>query len=93
MSSAQRIVSSRVVVRRECAIRSRISCGQRQLAGATGITVSYALVATQRSRELTSSAGSTNCPLGKGRGNSKNGRLWRFADVLNLRNSELYDGG
>jgi hypothetical protein len=62
MSSAQRIVSSRVVVRRECAIRSRISCGQRQLAGATGITVSYALVATQRSRELTSSAGSTNCP-------------------------------
>lgn len=33
MSSAQRIVSSRVVIRRKSAIRSRISRGQRQLAG------------------------------------------------------------
>jgi hypothetical protein len=45
VSSAQRIVSSRVVIRRESAIRSRISRGQRQLAGTNGITVSYALVA------------------------------------------------
>jgi hypothetical protein len=44
VSSAQRIVSSRVVIRRESAIRSRISRGQRQLAGTNGITVSYALV-------------------------------------------------
>jgi len=43
MSSAQSIVSSRVIVRREGAIRGRISCGQRQLAGAISITVSYAL--------------------------------------------------
>ena len=43
MSSTQGIVSSRVVVRRKSAICSRISCGQRQLAGAVGITVSYAL--------------------------------------------------
>jgi hypothetical protein len=44
MSSAQSIVSSRVVVRREGAIRGRISCGQRQLAGAISIAVSYAPV-------------------------------------------------
>jgi hypothetical protein len=44
MPSAQRIVSSRVVVRRDCAIRSSISCGQRQLAGAIGLVVSYVLV-------------------------------------------------
>ena len=42
MSSAQSIVSSRVIVRREGAIRGRISCGQRQLAGAISIAVSYA---------------------------------------------------
>ena len=42
MSSAQSIVSSRVIVRREGAIRGRISCGQRQLAGAMGITVNFA---------------------------------------------------
>lgn len=44
MSSSQGIVSSRMVVGREGAIRSRISRGQRQLAGAMSITVSYALV-------------------------------------------------
>jgi hypothetical protein len=44
MSSAQSIVSSRVIVRREGAIRGRISCGQRQLAGAIIIAVSYAHV-------------------------------------------------
>jgi hypothetical protein len=62
MSSAQRIVSSRVVIRRKSAIRSRVSRGQRQLAGANGITVSYALVARSGQEKLTSSAGSTNCP-------------------------------
>ncbi len=62
MSSTQRVVSSRVVVGRKGAIRNRVSCRQRQLAGAIGITVSYALESAKRSRELTSSAGSTNCP-------------------------------
>jgi hypothetical protein len=45
MSSAQGIVSSRMVIGREGAIRSRISRGQRQLAGVMDVTVSYALVA------------------------------------------------
>ena len=52
MSSAQRIVSSRVIVRRKGAIRSRVSRGQRQLAGAIGITVSYALVARSGQENL-----------------------------------------
>jgi hypothetical protein len=43
MSSTQCIVSGRVFIGRKGAIRSRISCGQRQLAGAISITVSYAL--------------------------------------------------
>lgn len=45
MSSSQGIVSSRMVIGRKGAIRNRISRGQRQLAGAMSITVSYALVA------------------------------------------------
>ncbi len=52
MSSAQSIVSSRVIVRREGAIRSRISCGQRQLAGAISIAVSYAPVVSGGQQNL-----------------------------------------
>jgi hypothetical protein len=92
MSSAQCIVSSRVVIRRESAIRSRISCRQRQLAGANGITVSYALVARSGQENLLRAPGPQIVHEG-GLGSLKSRRLWRFADVPYLRDSELYAGG
>jgi hypothetical protein len=52
MPSTQCIVSSMLFVRRKGAIRSRISCGQRQLAGAIGVTISYALGASSGQENL-----------------------------------------
>ena len=92
MSSAQRIVSSRVVIRRKSAIRSRISRGQRQLAGAMGITVSYALVARSGQENLLRAPGPQIVHEG-GLRRLRSRSLWRFADVPYLRDSELYAGG
>jgi hypothetical protein len=68
MSSAQSIVSSRMVIRRESAIRSRISRGQRQLAGAVCITVRYALVGRSGQENLLRAPGPQIVHEGRVRG-------------------------
>jgi hypothetical protein len=79
MSSTQCIVSSGVVVGRKGAISNRISCGQRQLAGAIGVTVSYALEARSGQENLLRSPGPQIVHEGRVRGIRRVGGCGGFA--------------
>lgn len=82
-----------MVVRRKGAIRSRISCGQRQLAGAIGIIVSYALTERSSQESLLRAPGPQIVHEGMAGGIRRVEGYGGFADVPNLRDAELYDGG